>query len=85
VNMEKKHNKKVASYDSVVCTRDMIGDHVDTGRLYICPPMEHLHIYNFYEYFPQKHIEFVIRPNYEIETDESIVNEEVNNFEIARE
>ena len=83
--MQNKHEKTIASYESVVCTREMIGDHIETGRLYICPQREHLHIFNNYEYFPQIHVEFVIRPNYEIETDKAIVNEEVNNFEVARE
>ena len=86
--MKNKNEFSTARYESHSCTRDELGDHYDTGRLYICPPMDKLHIQNNYEYFPQIHIEFVISPNYDNakdEKDRKEVQKEVDYFEVARE
>jgi hypothetical protein len=53
--------------------------------LYICPdPDKNLYIYNNYEELATAYINLIISPNYEIEKDHNLVNQEVGNFILGK-
>ena len=72
--------------ESHICTpQEITQNHYDSGRLYMCPPADELYLYNNFEYYPQKGIGLEISPNYEKIEDNKVAQNEMSNFQIARE
>ena len=74
------------TYESHVCTPEEITQaHYDTGNLYLCPPSGKLFISNNFLYKPMWAFTHQVAPNYDIVTNRTEVETQVNNFAMARE
>ena len=76
---------EVTVFEAHQCTQEEITKEVyDQGLMYICPPMEKVHVYNNYNYVPYTVGGFRIYPNYNEKDKNSDIDNFVDDFILSR-
>ena len=78
------HSCKTDLYEATKCTPEQITQaKIDEGNLYICPPHDKANLIyaeNNFDKYPSTSFGLQISPNYDLITNETIVNKEVTKF-----